>query len=90
MRTKNYLLMMFGVFAMNVFAQNPIVQTYFTADPAPMVYNGKVYIYTSHDEDSTVNNFFTMYDWRCYSSSDMVNWTDHGAVASLKSFILDG
>ncbi|MCW0484944.1 glycoside hydrolase family 43 protein [Gaoshiqia sediminis] len=68
------------------FAQNPIVQTYFTADPAPMVYNGTVYVYTSHDEDSTVNNFFTMYDWRCYSSKDMVNWTDHGAVASLKNF----
>jgi arabinoxylan arabinofuranohydrolase len=67
-------------------AQNPIVQTYFTADPAPMVHNGTVYVYTSHDEDSTVNNFFTMYDWRCYSSTDMVNWTDHGAVASLKNF----
>jgi hypothetical protein len=68
------------------YAQNPIVQTYFTADPAPMVYDGTVYVYTSHDEDSTVNNFFTMYDWRCYSSKDMVNWTDHGAVASLKNF----
>ena len=72
------------LFALN--AQNPIVQTYFTADPAPMVYDGTVYLYTSHDEDSTVNNFFTMYDWRCYSSKDMVNWTDHGAVASLKNF----
>lgn len=72
------------LFALN--AQNPIVQTYFTADPAPMVYDGTVYLYTSHDEDSTVANFFTMYDTRCYSSKDMVNWTDHGAVASLKSF----
>lgn len=70
----------------NLNAQNPIIQTYFTADPAPMVYDNTVYLYTSHDEDSTVNNFFTMYDWRCYSSTDMVNWTDHGAVASLKSF----
>ncbi len=68
----------------SVNAQNPIIQTHFTADPAPMVFNDTVYLYTSHDEDSTVNNFFTMYDWRCYSSTDMVNWTDHGAVASLK------
>jgi len=30
-------------------AQNPIVQTNYTADPAPMVYNGTVYLYTSHD-----------------------------------------
>ncbi len=66
--------------------KNPIVQTCFTADPAPMVHKGRVYVYTSHDEDSTVNNFFTMYEWRCYSSEDMVNWTDHGAVASLKNF----
>ena len=40
------------VFALN--AQNPIIQTYFTADPAPMVHNGTVYLYTSHDEDTTV------------------------------------
>lgn len=72
------------LFALN--AQNPIIQTYYTADPAPMVHNGTVYLYTSHDEDTTVKNFFTMYDWRCYSSTDMVNWTDHGAVASLKNF----
>lgn len=66
------------------FGQNPIIQTSFTADPAPMVYNDTVYVYTSHDEDDTQNNFFTMYDWRCYSSTDMVNWTDRGVVASLK------
>ena len=31
-------------------AQNrPVVQTKFTADPAPMVHNGTVYLYTSHD-----------------------------------------
>lgn len=67
-------------------AQNPIIQTSYTADPAPMVYNGTVYLYTSHDEDETVNNFFTMNDWRCYSSTDMVNWTDHGVPLSYKSF----
>lgn len=67
-------------------AQNPIIQTYYTADPAPMVHNGTVYLYTSHDEDVTVKNFFTMNDWRCYSSTDMVNWTDHGAVLSYKIF----
>ena len=32
-------------------AQNPIIQTSYTADPAPMVYNDKLYLYTSHDED---------------------------------------
>ena len=67
-------------------AENPIIQTNYTADPAPMVHKGTVYLYTSHDEDNTVKNFFTMNDWRCYSSTDMVNWTDHGAILSYKTF----
>jgi arabinoxylan arabinofuranohydrolase len=68
------------------FADNPIVQTIYTADPAPVVHDGVCYLYTSHDEDVLVKNFFTMKDWRCFSSTDMVNWTDHGAVASLYDF----
>jgi len=67
-------------------ADNPIVQTIFTADPAPVVHDGVCYLYTSHDEDVLAKNFFTMKDWRCFSSTDMVNWTDHGAVASLHNF----
>jgi len=86
MKNNIYLLILAQYIPLLSFAQNPIIQTYYTADPAPMVYNGTVYLYTSHDEDSTVNNFFSMYDWRCYSSTDMVNWTDHGVVASLKNF----
>ena len=67
-------------------ADNPIVQTSYTADPAPMVHDGRLYVYTSHDEDVTVNNFFTMNDWRVYSTVDMVNWTDHGSPAGYKTF----
>lgn len=67
-------------------AQNPIIQTSYTADPAPMVYNDRVYLYTSHDEDETVKIFFTMNDWKCYSSADMVNWTDHGTILSYSDF----
>ena len=32
-------------------AQNPIVQTWFTSDPAPMVSGDRLYVYTGHDED---------------------------------------
>lgn len=67
-------------------AQNPIIQTNYTADPAPMVDGETVYLYTTHDEDVTVRNFFTMNDWRCYSTKDMVNWTDHGKILSYKDF----
>ena len=62
----------------------PIIQTKYTADPAPMVYDGTVFLYTTHDEDWGAN--FEMYDWLLYTSTDMVNWTDHGAVASTKDF----
>ena len=65
-------------------AQQPIIQTKYTADPAPMVYNDTVFLYTTHDEDDAEG--FKMQDWLLYTSTDMVNWTDHGAVASLKSF----
>jgi arabinoxylan arabinofuranohydrolase len=67
-------------------ADNPIVQTVYTADPAPLVYNGRLYLYTTHDEDVTVNNFFTMNDWRVYSTTDVVNWVDHGSPLSYRDF----
>lgn len=69
---------------LNVNAQRPIIQTKYTADPAPMVYNDTVFLYTTHDEDDAEG--FKMQDWLLYTSTDMVNWTDHGVVASLKSF----
>lgn len=90
MNIKKMFSWMLLITCVSINAQNPIIQTYFTADPAPMVYNDTVYVYTSHDEDETVKDFFTMYDWRCYSSSDMVNWTDHGKVASLKDLTWSG
>ena len=66
------------------YADNPVVQTCFTADPAPMVYKDTVSLITSHDEDDATG--FHMLDWKCYSTKDMVNWTDHGVIASLKTF----
>ena len=65
-------------------AQNPFVQTWFTSDPAPMVHNGTMYVYTGHDEDDA--DFFWMQEWRVYSTQDMVNWQDHGSPLALESF----
>lgn len=62
----------------------PIIQTKFTADPAPVVHDGVVYLFTTHDEDGAQG--FLMKDWLLYTSTDMVNWQDHGAVASLRDF----
>ncbi|MBO4749026.1 MAG: glycoside hydrolase family 43 protein [Lachnospiraceae bacterium] len=65
------------------FGTNPIIKNIYTADPAPMVYGDTLYLYTTHDEDELVNDFYTMIDWRCFSTKDMVHWTDHGKIFSL-------
>jgi beta-xylosidase len=70
--------------ALSTQAQNPIIQTIYTADPAPMVYNDTVYLYTGHDEDNST--VFVMKDWHCFTSNDMVNWTDCGSRLSLETF----
>ena len=72
----------------------PILQTHYTADPSPMVIGDTVYLYVSHDShpdeilDVRERNSagFFMYDWLLYTSTDLVNWTDHGPVASLRDF----
>ena len=68
----------------NAHANMPVVQTRFTADPAPVVIDGKVFLYTTHDEDGARG--FQMFDWLLYTSDDMVNWQDFGPVASLDDF----
>ena len=63
---------------------NPFVQTCYTSDPAPMVHDGTLYVYTGHDEDGA--DFFWMQEWRVYSTRDMVNWQDHGSPLALEDF----
>ena len=70
--------------AMPAEAQNPFVQTWFTSDPAPLVVGDTLYVYTGHDEDGA--DFFWMQEWRIYSTTDMVNWRDHGSPLALESF----
>ena len=73
-----------ALLTMGAKAQNPFVQTWCTSDPAPMVHNGTMYVYTGHDEDGA--DFFWMQEWRVYSTQDMVNWQDHGSPLALESF----
>ena len=65
-------------------ADNPAIQTIYSTDPAPLVYNDTVYLYTGRDKDNS--DFYYMPDWHCYSSTDMQNWTDHGMILSWDSF----
>jgi hypothetical protein len=65
-------------------ADNPIIQTLYSTDPAPYVWNNTVWLFTGHDESGATN--YDMRDWRLYSSTDMVNWRDWGVMMSLKTF----
>ena len=49
------------------------------------VHKGMVYLYTTHDEDYAPEGMagFRMKEWLLYTSTDMVNWTDHGTIANL-------
>ena len=67
------------------FHTNPIIKNIFTADPAPMVYGDTLYLYTTHDEDELVNDFYTMRDCRCFSTKDLVNWKFENDVLTPKS-----
>ena len=65
---------------------NPCMTQRFTADPGVMEYNGRLYVYTTHDQyiyknggvaENTYGNIQTI---NCMSTNDMVNWTDHGII----------
>ncbi len=62
---------------------NPLVTQNYGADPGVLVYNDTVYIYTTNDTQEFAGNNENTYGkintLNCYSSKDMVNWTDHGS-----------
>jgi hypothetical protein len=74
-------------FTWNSFAQNPIITNQFTADPSARVFDGKIYLYPSHDipapPDKTLRkNWFCMEDYHVFSSENLTDWTDHRVIVS--------
>ena len=63
---------------------NPLIRHMYTADPSARVFDGKLYLYTSHDRDDTDQNaHFDMTDWHVFSTNNLTDWVDHGAFFSL-------
>ena len=56
---------------------NPIIRHKFTTDPTALVHDGTVYLYTGHDEAPAGTEEYVMNDWLCFSSTDLVHWTEH-------------
>jgi len=66
------------------FEGNPLVRHIYTADPSARVFDGRVYVYTSHDQDNSDNDqHFDMLNWHVFSSDDLKTWTDHGSFFGL-------
>jgi hypothetical protein len=69
-----------------LFASNPIITVRRAADPSPKVFNGTVFLYCSHDQD-TATSYTSMDDYYVYSSTDMVHWQDRGMVLNSSQLI---
>ncbi|HEU5078506.1 MAG TPA: glycoside hydrolase family 43 protein [Opitutaceae bacterium] len=60
-------------------ADYPIASHRYLADPSTMVYNGRLYVYCSNDDDNSGSSY-AMKSIVCVSTVDLKNWTDHGEV----------
>ncbi|WP_282079821.1 carbohydrate-binding protein [Aquimarina algiphila] len=74
----------FFIYCNLALGQNPIVTHIYTADPTARVFDGRLYVYPSHDVDVCNelqgSNGFCMPDYHMFSTEDMVNWKDHGVI----------
>lgn len=65
---------------------NPIIRYKYTADPAAMVNNGKLYLYTGHDVCPPNQERYVMNDWLVFSTEDMKTWTEHSVPLRITDF----
>ena len=74
-----------ATWALASMAQNPVIRDQYTADPTARVFNGKVYLYPSHDimpPEGQRQDWFCMEDYHVFSSENLTDWTDHGVIVS--------
>lgn len=66
------------------FEGNPLSRMHGAADPEVQVYDGVVWVYCSQDRKKNpaihVRGYDSMDGYHAFSSSDLVNWTDHGEI----------
>ena len=82
---KRFFLLLLAALSLPALAQNPVIRDQFTADPTARVFNGRVYLYPSHDipvAEGARPNWFCMADYHVFSSDNLTDWTDHGVIVS--------
>ena len=77
------LLLLFTGLSIIGLCQKPILPD-FHADPSAHHWDGKYWIYPSTDEPGS-KSWKEMKRWHCYSSTDLVNWTNEGEIFNLDS-----
>ena len=65
---------------------NPIIRNHYTADPTVLVYEGTVYLYTGHDDPPPGTDDYYMHDWLCFSSRDLMHWTEYPSLLKATDF----
>ena len=68
----NILALYLGFLPVLATAQNPIIQTKYTADPAPMVHNDTLFLYVGCDEKDAPSNAYLMREYRLRSEERRV------------------
>jgi hypothetical protein len=79
---KKLTFLLFVIAQLSFAQQNPILRYnnqnfQYVCDPAAEVFNGKVYLYCSHDQPDA-KNYESMKDYVILESSDLKNWINHG------------
>src|ERR1044072_5353240 len=92
MKMKNFRLCLLAVglwalfFTARAFATNPLIMDQFTADPTARVFDGKIYVYPSHDILATPGKgrvgWFCMEDYHVFSSANLTDWNYHGVIVT--------
>ena len=82
---KTWMCALMLALSTGVSAQNPVISGQYSADPTARVFNGKMYLYPSHDIPSPIEKlkvWFCMADYHVFSSANLTEWQDHGVIVS--------
>jgi len=71
------------IFVSTAFSANPLLRQKYTADPNPFIWNDRLYIYASYDNNNPTDKGYDIKFYTLMSTDDMANWTDHGEVFSV-------
>ena len=81
--TKKIIISTILLSIQSLIAQNPLVTDIFTADPTARVFDGKLYVYPSHDiipKEGVEAPRFCMPDYHIYSLENGNTWKDYGVI----------